>query len=536
MQMSPQYNPHQFDQLEEKTLNMTSKMVQDAQTLLMLVRQRAASLSEQNKISAAQYVSGIRDTLKEYTNVGIQRTNQIVLDKIRDVENNLISFSLIIDQEVDSYVKDVGSDIRTFQSRVATAESRDASQVLEAALEQVDHEIRSLVNDIDQLYSSYRIRVCQAVEYYMRTATDQISILLNGQRRNSNCCIPDRVDVCYNISVQNDVVHRSLGNVLKMINFVHNTTQAVEEVEDIFAGVDPNSVTKFEASKTALEETMNDGRQTINSILSNDYLFLGSAVRELGYEDHVQLQEFIIRSMKTVIHSLVRSLQTSMDNFEVVKPVEHCDKLVAEIREDLESFEKEVKSKASLIADAVLRAEFESKANLTELKDLLNFRFANVTHVVNGAFSEDRHRLTGNLRFNLAHIGEQQLPYISSLTLQNYIPTDVCPVALDYQKYISTAIQGLDKSDNDLIADLFQSANYVADDVLSEDALELPDFDYIDSLAPPTESESIPQESGVETSNGISTVITNLLMSALLAISNAGNNLEESDRTVINDK
>ncbi|KAK7574500.1 hypothetical protein V9T40_011691 [Parthenolecanium corni] len=492
--MSPKHNTQQLYQLEEKTLKMTSKMVQDAQLLLTLVRQRSATMSEQNKISAAKYVSDVRDALKESINVGIQKANQIVLDKIRDVENELTSFNFVIDHEVDSYGKDVGFDIQTIQTRVSKAESANVVQVLEEALSQVEHLIGSLEADIDKMYSQYGSYIIQTVENFMKNASDRISIMLNAQRRGCDCSISDRITICYNITSQNDVVYKNLLTVAKMINFVQNTTDTVKDVVNIYSEVDKNNVAKFENSKVTLEKVTDDARHEIDSILANDYNFLGSAVQKFAYEDHSVLQEFMIRSMKTVIQSLVGRLQTTMDNFEVVKPEQHRIKLVDEVKEKLEGLESEMKSKALLIADAALRSEFEQKANLEELKGLLKIRFADITRVVNTAFSDQRNQITTKLKYNLGYIVRQQLPYISSLTLQNYIPSDICPLALDYQKFIKNNLkQAVDKTDGEIITDLFVSANYFGDDTETGTAIMAPYNEYV-SLSPRSESEVTPQD------------------------------------------
>lgn len=520
--MSPKYNTQQLSQLEEKTLKMTSKIVGDAQLLLMLVRQRSATMSDQNKRSAAQYVSDIRDALKESTNVGIQKANQIVLDKIRDVENELTSFGFVIDDSVNSYVKDVGYDIQTIRSKVSRAETGDAAQVLETALSEVEQEIRSLVADIDQMYSHFGGYIIQTVEHFMENASDRISIMLNGQRRSCDCSLSDRISMCYNITSQNDVVYKNLETVAKMINFVQNATDTVADVVGIYSEVDKNYVAKFEKSKDILEKTMDDAKQTINLILENDYNFLGSTMRQFAYEDHSILQEFMVRSMKTIIQSLARRLQTTMDNFEVVKPVEHRTKLVIELEEKLDDLVNEMKSKAFLIADTSQRSEFEQKVNLQELKNLLKTSFANVTHTVNTAFNDNRNRLTAKLKYNLGYIVKQQLPHISSLTLQNYIPSDICPLALDYQKFIMSRLkQVMDKSDSDIIIDLFKSANYFGDD--TETGAAMAPYDKYDSLQMPSESVGTPRNKGeVNKETDAIPAIMNLVLAIFSAVDNLG--------------
>lgn len=513
---------------------MTTTVVKDAQNLLMQVRERSATMSDENKRSAAEYVAGIRSALKERTNVGVQQANKIVLDKIRDVENELTSFSLVIDDAVGSFVEDADFEINNIRHKVSGAESGDAAQVLESALRQVEEEIRAMLTDVDQMFSFYGRYIGSIVEHSMQNATDRISIMLNAQRRNCDCSVVDRINMCYNISSQNGEVSKNLQSVIKMVNVVQNTTDTVKGLENIYADVDKHSL--FEESRHSLQKTIDDCRHTMDAILDNDYCFLGSTVRRFAYEDHSTMKEFMIRSMKTVIESLARNLHTTMETFEVVKPIEHRNRLVIEIEEKLEKLVNDMKSKALLVADATYRAELEHKSELVQLKDLLKTKFANVTQVVNTFFNENRDRLSDKLKYNLGYIAGQQLPYISTLTIQNYIPSDVCPLSVDYQKFISTTMQNvIDKSDNDIINDLFESANYFGDDAetgaalaSSNDQFSSQNFDSGDS--------SISSVGGNtdETDGGLS-MLMNLVTSIVAAVSNAGYAVENPVRIVITD-
>ncbi|KAK7576623.1 hypothetical protein V9T40_012909 [Parthenolecanium corni] len=499
--MSPKCKYQQLDQLEEKTSKMTFKMVQDAQLLLTLVRQRSATMSEQNKISAAQYVSDVRNDLKECITVGIQKSNQIFLDMIRDLESELTYFDFVIDHEVDSYLKDVGFDIQIIQSELSKTEYADAAQVLEKASYQIEHLIRSLVGDIDKIYSQYGSYIIKTVENFMKNGSDRFSIILNTQHRGCNSSISDRINICFNITSQNDVVYKNLLTVAQLINFVQNTTDTVKDVVYIiYSEGDKNNVAKFEKSIDTLMKITDDARHEIDSILENDYNFLGSTVRKFAYEHHSVLQEFMIRRMKIVIQSLARSLQTTMDNSEIVKSENHHKKLVYKLKEKLEGLENEMKSKALFIADAAQRSEFEQKANLEELKHLLKTRFADITRVMKTAFNNQRNRLTTNMKYHLGYIVRQQLPYISSLTLQSYIPSDICPLALDYQKFIKNNLkQTVDKKNGEVITDKFISDNYFG--VNEETGAAMAPYIEYDSLSSPNESE-VTAQGKVEPING----------------------------------
>lgn len=535
--MSPKYNSYQLSKIEEETVQITSTVVKDAQNLLMQVRERSATMSDQNKRSAAEYVAGIRNALKERTNMGVQQANKIVLDKIRDVENELTSFSLVIDDAVSSFVEDADFDINNIQSKVSKAESGDAAQVLETAMRQVEEEIRAMLNDVDQMFSFYGRYIGNIVERSMQNATDRISMMLNAQRRSCDCSVIDRINMCYNISSQNGEVSKNLMSVIKMVNVVQNTTDTVKGLEYIYADVDKRSHSLFEESRHSLQKITDDCRHTMDAIMENDNCFLGSMVRRLAYEDHATLKEFMIRSMKTVIQSLARNLHSTMDTFEVVKPVEHRNRLVIEVEEKLEKLVNEMKSKALLVADATQRVELENKANLGEVKDLLKTKFANVTNVVNNFFNENRDRLSNNLKYNLGYIAGQQLPYISTMTIQNYIPSDVCPLSVDYQKFISTTMKNvIDKSDSDIINDLFDSANYFGDDT-ETGAARASSNDMV-SLVPTDSGSASITRVGDNIDEGTdegTSMFTNLMQSIIAAINNAGYTVENPVRIVVTD-
>jgi len=352
----------------------------------------------------------------------------------------------------------------------------------------------------------------------------------------------ERINMCYNISSQNGLVSRELEQVIFMVNVVQNTTDTVQGLERIYA-----DQSLFKESRNSLQKTEDDSRHTIDTILGDDNCFLGSAVRKLAYEDHATLKEFMIRSMKTVIQSLAKSLHTTMDGFEVVKPVEHRNRLVIQVEKLLETLVNEMKSKAMLVPDAAQRAQLEHRANLGELKDLLKTKFANVTEVVNNLFDDNRDRLSDNLKYNLGYIAGQQLPYISTLTIQNYIPSDVCPLSVDYQKFLSTTLKEvMDKSDGDIITELFDSANYFGDDTETGAAVassKSMDFSW-QALADGASNEipSAPDSGAngilgdsLEKQMGISSSFMSLVNSIISVINDAGFSVEDPVRIVVTD-
>ncbi|XKL68923.1 hypothetical protein PGB90_006692 [Kerria lacca] len=461
--MSPKYYHPQLNDVEDQILKTTMNVVNDAQFIINKVKERSTTMSVENKQAAAQYINGIRDVLKERTNLGVQQMNQIISDKISEVESELISFNNVITEATNGIVDYTKDDLNLIKENVIKIESGDAASSLDQALHEVEVEIKRTFDDIDQMYSFYERYLGEIIVHKIQNATDRISMMLNSQRKYCDCTLMDRINICYNITAQNGEISKDLESMVKVIGILTNTSDTIDNLQSVFADADPHSRQFYEDSKVTLNQVLQKSQETLDSLLKNDDCFLGSVIRTKAFLAQPHVKRYILRSYQTSIESLAKNLNTTTVDFQIVT-VHQKNLLKENLDQILEDLGEEIKKKASLIRTTI-KDDYMSKANFNELKAWMQDKMTNATEVINPLFEKNQEFVAESLKYTLQYIVNQQLPFISSLSVKNYLPSDVCPLSTDYQKFISITLnEYMRRDESNMIEDMFASADFFSDD------------------------------------------------------------------------
>ncbi len=433
----------------------------DTQKILSKVRERVASLSEVNQKSAADYVSSIREILKERTNYSVQRLNEMILEKVGEIESELITFDYVIAEAgsgiVDVFNKDI-NDVH--DNMVPNIESGDVAEVLDTIITMVEKEMLEMLDDIDQMYTFYSHYLGDVLENKLINATDRISIRMNAERRYCDCTILDRIHMCYNISAQNDLITDQLMSTMRVVGALSNTRSSINLLESFFEDGNEHSRQVFDDSRLLLKKTEETDKEFLDSLVRDESNFLGTLITKKSFLDNVHIKRFVLRSFKTSIGSLPKYVNETLSDFLMVKE-KHLNEMLVDVEKGLAKLGDAMKDKVMLINSAATRDEYLKKTNFDGLKLWMKDRFANVTWVVNPIFERRKESLLDMIKYTIEYIIEYQLSYANILSMANYLPTDICPLSTDYQKFVSLTLEeAAQDSGLSAIEDMLQTASY----------------------------------------------------------------------------
>ncbi len=421
------YFPREMSDTEKEALRQTTEVITDTQEILSKIRERTATMSEQNKKAAAKYVADIRDILKERTRRSVQKLNEMILDKIPEIENELNSFDALVIGIQSGLVDIFNKDIKTeYDSIVQNMDSENVTESLDRLIRIVKREMSDMLDDIDLMYKNYSNELVDTVINKVTNTTDRISMLLTAEREHANNTLQNRIDICYNISLQNVQIADQLKSTMKVIKDIADTRKKVDTLAFSVEDLDEYSKQTFDDAKSHLTKTEQTDREFLDALAEDESNFLGSLVTKDSFEDNENTKTFVLGSFKAVIGNLPKYVNETMSKYVVLKD-EDLKKMATEVEASLKKIGDDLRAKAALINSTATRNEYLEKANFENLKSWMAKRFANVSQQVNAIFQDRKDGWIDALECTAEYINENQLPYLNDLSVRNYLPTNICP-------------------------------------------------------------------------------------------------------------
>ncbi|XP_065219186.1 uncharacterized protein LOC135844769 [Planococcus citri] len=447
-------------ELDTKLMASTYKALNETEVVLSKVQDSVKLIRDDNTQLAVTYVEAIKEMLQERTRYAVNQINRIVNDKIREIENELTSFDYVITEASAGIVDYTLQDMKNLRDSIPSITNETYRADLENVFEKVDKQIASAFSDLDEMYTFYGSYMGDIIDHKVQNATDRISLIVNSNRRQCECTIKEKINFCYTISSQNVKISQQLESLVKVFGIVNNTTDILDTLEPVMLkNTDQHTCNLISEARLTLNKALEKGEALLESILKDDNCYLGSAVRKTAYQNHGAVKEYVKNNFEVAIRSLSTDLNRTTADFQVVKE-SHRKQVEEDLAKGLEALTHEILMKTKRLGKEPYE-EYLTKASFPDTKSWMDMKFQNVTQVINPMFAKKQADIAEALKYNLQYVVFQQVPFISSLSIQNYMPTDVCPLSTDYQKFVSVTLDGyLDPTDNKTQKELAMSADF----------------------------------------------------------------------------
>lgn len=399
--------------------------------------------------------------LKERTRYAVQQINRVVTDKIREIENELTSFDYVITEASGGIVDYTLQDMKKLRESISSITDSTYQADFENVFNSVQEKISSAFEDLDAMYTFYGGYMSDIIDKKVQDATDRISKIVNSNRKSSECTIEEKVNFCYTIGAQNVKISGQLESLVEVFAIVNNTTDILDTLEPILLkDADQYSCNLLSEARTVLNKALANSENILESTLEDDNCFLGSVAQKAAYEGHQKVKDFILHSFETSIQSLAKNLNVTTGSFKVVQE-KHRKEVEQDINEALTAMADEIRAKAKDLSPSIALDERVEKSSFSDVRLWMDTKFQNVTDVINSMFVKRQEEIAEGLNYTLQYIVFQQVPFISSLSMQNYSPTDVCPLSTDYQKFVAITLnQYLNPTGENVAAQLTMSNDF----------------------------------------------------------------------------
>ncbi len=438
---------------EKEALKETTDVINDTQETLSKIREKTATMSEQNKKAATKYVANIRDILKKRTQYSVQKLNDMISDKVREIEKEFDSFDTLVVKNQSGLVDIFNKNIKTEYDNIAQKiDSKSGTESLDQVIRIAEREISDMLDSIDQMYRNNVNDLAETVINEVASITYRISKLLKAERKYTNSTVQNRIDMCYNISSQNKLITDQLTSTMKVIKDIADTRKKVDTLEFSVEDLDEYSKQTFEDAKSRLTKTEQTDREFLDSLVQDESNFLGSMVTKDSFADNEDTKTFVLDSFKAVIDNFPKYLNETLSKYSAVKE-ENFRKVAVEVEAILKEVGDDLKAKAALITSTDTRNEYIEKANFEKLKSYTTNRLANMLQQINAIFRNMRDEWLDKLEYVMEYLSENQLPHVNDQSVKKYLPTDLCALATDFQKYV---LSTMGQSGNDTSLDAFE--------------------------------------------------------------------------------
>lgn len=437
----------------------TYRALNETEVILSKVQDSVNLIRDDNMQIAVKYIEAIKEMLQERTRYAVNQINRIVGDKIREIENELTSFDYVITDASSGIVDYTLQDMKTLRDSIPSITNETYRNDLENVFATVDKQLASAFEDLDEMYTFYGSYMGDIIDHKVQNATDRISMIVNSNRRQCECTIKEKINFCYTVSTQNVKISQQLESLVKVFGIVNNTTDILDTLEPVMLkNTDQHTCNLISEARLTLNKALEKGEALLESLLKDDNCFLGSAVRKTAYQNHGQVKEYIQNNFATSIWSLSKTLNDTTSDFKVVKE-SHRKQVEEDLTKGLDALTHEILMKTKSLGPEAYN-EYLTKSSFPDVKSWMDTKFQNVTEVINPLFAKRQSGIAETLKYNLQFVVFQQVPFISSLSVQNYLPTDVCPISTDYQRFVSATLDGyLDPTSGKAREELAMSAD-----------------------------------------------------------------------------
>jgi hypothetical protein len=338
------------------------------------------------------------------------------------VENQLAVFEKAISSAVDGNLDFAKKNIAKIMSSLETASDATA---LNDAIDRVEKEIAQFADDLEKMYSWYGPYIDGILHHKAENITNRIRMMLVADRKLFKNAAQSRVALCYKIARQNYDISRSLEKVFDAINGLRIAANSISFSSD-------------DGAKNAIAAVLNDCEQSFHAMMNTDAYFLGTVLKELAYEKHLEMKDFVIRAYETAIRGLLPALKKVSRHFQVVKEA-HWQQITNVLTFVLTDASTVVQKKASVIDDENLRKRVKT-SELDSMYRLVEDKFKNVLAKVNPTFETKQGQMFEGFAMALDFTIAEQLPLIATWSLKNYVPAGACPMSIDFQTYLKATM------------------------------------------------------------------------------------------------
>lgn len=430
----------QFENNEFEIYAIIKNTSNDAKQILKQVKEETATLSERNKQIASEYVLNIREVLRHSTIQNIKEVSQLISKKTNDLDKELLIFEGDIASMIDGNGFVTQNDIVKLIDDLTDVNASNVIEVLNKILEKVEMKIQEFCTDMKKLYTYYSGYVSNIIDNKVYNITDGIRMKLLQAKRQS-CTEVKHIKFCYIISAQNEEIFKQLQLTMQVINIVRNSSETVKlllaDLTQNNEAYPPHLVTK---SQCMINQVLNESESLLDMLLKNEEYYLGSMVRSASFKDYKLMKNFVITNYRVTIQELATFINQITAEFQIVYD-KHWTRITDSLFPALQSAENKIKNYAPLINDTTIRNEYIKKAEFESLKLWTHDQFLNVTSVVNSVFENKKQLRAEALKIEITNIINEKVPLVSSLSINAYLPSDVCPVSMNYQQFISTLLE-----------------------------------------------------------------------------------------------
>lgn len=429
--------------IEDEVLQMTLKAVNEADSILKEVSEQANKMSHKNRQAAMQYVIKLRDSLKEYSKIGTEKVDSMIKDDIKNIADELSALKTTIKEVSNRLVEIAESEIDEIANSVASKEMKNLTQELEDSISRAVDEVEAMWNGLDQLSVLYTSYWSDLIEKKVQNMTGKVTYLMNTQGKLFNGTVEERLRMCQNISLTNMEASNTIQKMVELMDSLYNTTRTVDNLQSVYLDSDQNTSKIIQESKLVLSKYQKKSKKTLDTLLDDNFYFLGSAVRISAVSMSTYLKRYILTSWRISLGNAIRAFnQATSDHLLITE--KYRTRFIDNVKRSLQLLKNEVQKKATLL-DKNEQNRFEKLVSFDKLNVLMNNRFKNLIEVTNYQFESSLASIGEALRFRMDFMTNQILPSFPTLTIQNYLPTDICPLSMDFANNIKKWVNEADE-------------------------------------------------------------------------------------------
>lgn len=451
--------------VEDQITQATLSTVNTTSTILSQVEERASTLKTQHQLIATQFFDTIAQDLTQRTNVTTQNLTQMVQQTIHEINMELDMFEQGVSEGFEGFATLALEKIQEIKTsaKIETDDTAITNLTVEAA-----DAITTLLQDTEQMYLFYSRYLTSVLENKLQNTTDRMSALLRSQPRFVASRSIDRINLCYNVCSQNTKTSQLLKSILNTMDAIGQTTDVINGLKAIHKS-DKHSALKMSQSKLALAEAMESGRRSLDQLLEADLCYLGTAVRQVVQQRHGLLRQALLVNLSMAVENLSTKWDSITSHFQIIRGTQRL-RMAKDLLEAVQSMMDALNEKARS------HGKNEQLENLILVKSSMMEQFDNITSKVNTIFENSQHFTSESLHNYLKFTIDRQLAKLPTLSVQNFIPDDLCPLAMNYQSYIAfTVNSAMGRNDPDIVDELLSMSETSVEDFDSPQQLALPD-------------------------------------------------------------
>lgn len=392
------------------------------------LRDYSAMISAQNKKAAFKYLDYIEDVLNNLTTYWVRRMNEIFACTQVSIEFELRRYDDMMQKEYQDVIDRIRAKLTSIQKMISS--SSQPTDDFVKLQHQTNHSIATILATVDDLYILSSAFLVNLVTREAQNTVDRISrTFLSNHIPSYQYVASEQIDFCGNISEQNSKIEKVLKTLARAINIESvieidaNSAEAeFEKKQDLYRFAD--SAEKFHTAPT-------DSQRLLQSTLENGSYYLGSLIRVTSEQRRHKVNDFITKSYRTSINSFVMALDRITVNLEVIKENNPFRTIVDTL---LNSLDEIIRPPANQQYTRGKRISINSNG-WGDLKQNVQKKFESMTRAYSDAFRTKKVELFDTLKIKLENIVVRSKVYASSLSIQNYLLTDTCPLAADYQRF-----------------------------------------------------------------------------------------------------